>query len=488
MAKSKPESPNCKPGDGKDPGKPVEECPRGQLLVYVKDADGKPVENVDVDAGAWGKQKTDKDGLADFGKVAAGTHPVKAKKAGHAPKRGDPEGEDAKADVTVTDGSKTEVNLVQHPICANVAFFEGAKTRSKYYGFDHKTNRPATPGTDEYWLPTPAARSLTMPGIKQTRDGARWVSVAIGKETEVEINFAFTGSDCIPCITNSCYEVAPANIAEVVTSSINAKKATFKIKGKAAGEASLKVTCDGKDIGWFHIWCVAQVTIKVDVCNLVTTKAPATPFSRASLEAVFNDIFQQVAIKVNMKNLGDVDVSGNATLATTEATGYPAPDNKFDARQNVLTALHNAATASLTARPATEPKPRVGAYRVYRYVPTAGALWGGFVINIGSSPAFSFMTDGAYARNSTAHEFGHCLGLKHPAHDPGNSQFPAHNRSTVGGATPAYTATNTEPATTAKAAKFNVMPKDPTNLMGYWPTKPERKPIRYLQWKACKRS
>ena len=33
------------------------------------------------------------------------------------------------------------------------------------------------------------------------------------------------------------------------------------IKGKAEGESSLKVICDGNDIGWFHIWCKTQKTI-----------------------------------------------------------------------------------------------------------------------------------------------------------------------------------------------------------------------------------
>src|SRR4051812_48347945 len=100
--------------------------------------------------------------------------------------------------------------------CPDVSFFEGSKTRSKYFGFDHKTNRVVKHGKDEYWLPTPAHGAISAPKNRTTRDGARWVSVALGKETEVEIHFAFKRDKCIPCIANCTYEVTPAKIAEVV--------------------------------------------------------------------------------------------------------------------------------------------------------------------------------------------------------------------------------------------------------------------------------
>jgi hypothetical protein len=145
------------------------------LVVEVKDEDGDPVCDVAVDACDWGVRQTGEDGTADYGKVPAGTHLVTARKAGHGPARNQPEGQDFEEDVTVTDGSTTTVALVQHPLCANVSFCEGPTTRSKYFGFDHKTNLVATPGTDEYWLPTRAAGSLSLPGNKQTRDGARLI-------------------------------------------------------------------------------------------------------------------------------------------------------------------------------------------------------------------------------------------------------------------------------------------------------------------------
>jgi len=480
----------------KKPSNPKESCPLGELIVLVKDADGIPVIDVDVTAGALGAKKTNKDGIADYGKVGAGVYTVKAKKAGHSPKRNDPEDGDSKTGVTVAAGSKTTVNLVQHPICANVSFFEGSTTRANYFGFDHKTNLVATPGSDEYWLPTPARGSLTLPTNRQTRDGGRWVSVAVGKETEVEINFAFKTTECIPCISNSRYEVVPATIAEVVTTNVTSKKAVFKIKGKAEGEASLKVICDGKDIGWFHIWCKNEATLKVDVVNLITNRAPVNAFSIASLKTAFNEIYSQAAIKIDMIDLGNVDLTGNATLATTESAGYPSTGKflaktgsprPYDSKATVLNALDVAASAVLSAR-TTAPLARAGAYRIYRYIPTGGAAIGGTVLGIGSSPAFAFIADSAAARNSMAHEFGHCLGLKHPSDGSSGSQFAIHNRSSCNQAVPAYTATNTEPATSSASAKSNIMAKDPTNLMGYWSDKANRKPIRYHQWVACNRS
>jgi hypothetical protein len=81
--------------------------------------------------------------------------------------------------------------------------------------------------------------------------------------------------------------------------------------------------------------------------------------------------------------------------------------------------------------------PRAGAYRVYRYVPTAGCAIGGTVANIGLSPAYSFISDGGSGRNSTAHEFGHCLGPKHPPDSTSTGQFTAHMRATLSIAVPA---------------------------------------------------
>jgi hypothetical protein len=486
------EDPGPDPDNNRPKPKPLPEK-IAELLVNVKDVDGKPVEGADVTAA--GGKKTDKNGVADFGKVSPGTYDVKAEKPGHGKKKFDKVEFDEKKAVSVPDGKKTVVDLIQHPQCANTAIFEGNTTRSKYFGFDHKTNLIAA-ANDEYWLPTPDKGTLTMPGSKFTRDAARWVSIAVDQEVELEIEFAFKPAECIPCIANTTFEVIPANIAEVVTTKVTAKKAAFKIKGKAVGEAALKVKCDGKDQGWFYIWCQNEATIKIDIGVIKTALAPNQAYSLANLTSHFSDIYRQAVLKVDTFDLGVIDLTASPGLAAIEATGY-GPGGQFldkndsppsyNQKTTILNALHAAATTSLNARTAA-PLPRAGAYRMYWYVPTGGCSILGTVLNIGSKISFGFAADSATARNSMAHEFGHSLNLRHPSDPSSASHFAAHNRSTLNTAVPAYTATNTEPSSATDTAASNVMANDPTNLMGYWSDRPNRKPLRYHQWKIASRT
>jgi len=495
--KPKPETPDKpKPAPPPKPKPTPPPKPITELVVTVKDEDGKLIEGAKVVSGAAGTKTTNKEGVADFGKVEPGKYDITAEKGGHSKKKNDPVGKDEKKQVDVPEGSKTQVELCQHPSCANVAFFEGPTTRQYYFGFDHKTNLVAAPN-GEYWKPVPDRGTLTMPGNKLTRDAARWVSVAVGQQTQLEINFDFKGTECIPCIENSTFEVVPANIAEVVTASVSGKKAAFKIKGKAVGEASLKVICDGQDLGWFHIWCVNEATLKLDIACLITNRAPVATYNMGLLRQHFEDIYRQACIKIDMVDLGSINLTSNAPLATIESSGYPAGGGVFLAKSGtprpynskgaVLNALHGAASTVLGAR-TTAPLARAGAYRLYWYVPTVGCSILGTVLNIGSNISFGFQPDSSTARNSTAHEFGHSLNLRHPSDGSSGPQFAAHNLSTRNVASPAYTATNTEPASTPRTPRSNVMANDPTNLMGYWPDRPNRKRLRYHQWKAASRS
>ena len=197
-----------------------------------------------------------------------------------------------------------------------------------------------------------------------------------------------------------------------------------------------------------------------------------------------------------MRDLGNIDLTGNAPLAAIESSGYPATGQflaksgtpqPYASKGAVLNALHAAATTSLAAR-TTAPLARNGAYRLYWYVPTVGCSILGTVLGIGSRVGFGFAADSTTARNSCAHEFGHSLNLRHPSDGSSGPQFAAHNRSTLNAAVPAYAATNTEPSSAADTASSNVMANDPTNLMGYWDDRPNRKPLRYHQWKAASRS
>ena len=490
-----PPEPEPNPNPGPSPNPRPTPTPVAELMVTVKNLFGKPVEGVTVTAGALGSKITDKNGIADFGQVTPGSYAITAAKTGHGKTRNGIEEKDEKK-VSVPDGSKTAVDLIQHPECANVAFFEGSKTRATYFGFDHKTNIKAPPKT-EYWVPVPDKGTLAMPASAAAqiaaRDGARWVSVAVGKEAELEINFAFKDAECIPCLANSTYQVIPATVAEVVTAKITAKQAVFKIKGLAKGEASLKVVCDGQDIGWFYIWCEAEKDLMVDVATIVTTHAAAATYNLAALKLFLDNIYRQAAITMNLKDLGTIDLSANAVVAAAEAPGY-LPGKKFleGAPDAVITsslaALDTEAMASVAARPTPPERGRAGARRLYFYVPTVGGGFNGMALDIGH-PATMIFYDTAPAVYSTcAHEIGHSMKLRHPLHDSGAGQFAAHNLATLNAAVPAYAATNTEPASAAAAGQPNVMSHDPTNLMGYWDDRAARIYLRYHQWKAADRS
>jgi hypothetical protein len=404
------------------------------------------------------------------------------------------------------------------PCCPDVATFEGSKGgRSSYFGFDDKTNLVAAVGTDEYWLPPTKAK--TLPGTKLQRDGARWVSVGVGKEAQVEL--AFAGTFTAACLTNCTFEVDPATVAEVVTTSVATSGVAFKIKGKAAGEASLKVICDGKLRGYFYIWCAVPVVLNLDVCTIKTANAPAAGYSLTSIQATADEIFSQSLISFSMRDLGIVDLTANAAAIAAEAVALTATN--FTTTAAFTTAMHAAAETALQARSAPPPPPppaapaaaapaggaatptpapapvvpagpppvlpRAGAYRVYVYIPTGRQVnAAGTVINIGASPAFSYFLSAGASENSIAHELGHSLGLRHPSDSSVGSQLPAHLLATKNVATTALAATNTEPAVTAAAAAGNIMAADPLNLMGYWGNKVVRKPIRYAQWKTCSRS
>ncbi len=480
------------------PGPKPKPKPVAELVVTVKDLLGKPVEGATVTAGALGTRTTGKDGIADFGKVTPGSYDISASKPGHGKIRNGAEEKDEKKGVSVPDGSKTAVTLIQHPECANVAFFEGSKTRDSYFGFDHKTNFKKGP-KPEYWTPVPAKGSLTMPTNRLTLDAARWVSVAVGKEAELEINYAFLGPDCIPCLANSTFVVSDPKVAEVVTAKISAKQAVFKIKGKAEGETSLKVVCDGHDIGWFHIWCREHKELLVDVATIVTNRTTAATYDIAALQTVLDEIYRQLLVTLNLKDIGTIDLTDNADVVVSEDTEYPAAGGKFqqssteDQDKEFLSMLDVAAMAAVAARPMGAVKGRPGARRLYWYVPDEGAQWAGMVPSIGHSAAFVYKADGPFTRNSAAHEIGHTMKLRHPSDTDGSAQFAHHNLITCNHTVEDIPATNTEPAVVKptepdNAKAPNVMASDPTNLMGYWYKKPARKHLRYHQWQAADRS
>lgn len=112
-----PPTPPDPPPEPKPPGprpgpKPKEEM--AKLVVVVKDADGKPVEDAEVTASGLGPKKTTPAGIADYGEVPPGTYSVSASKPNYGPKKNDVVGPDSKSGIVAPAGQTTQADLVQH--------------------------------------------------------------------------------------------------------------------------------------------------------------------------------------------------------------------------------------------------------------------------------------------------------------------------------------------------------------------------------------
>lgn len=535
---SRPSTPRPAPGRTKPPGPQPPGPPRippgpeivTELVVHVKTADGEPVAEANVSAGALGDRATDENGTANYGRVRPGTYDISAEKPGHSPERRGEVGMDEKKKVNVPAGSRTEVDLVQHPQCANVAWFDGTTSgrREDYFGFDHKTNMivsaeekarieeiaeatehfpaSAVPNTEPYWHPVPDRGAVELEGEGFALDGTPWVSVAIGHEAEVEINFDFKDHECIPCIANTTFEVTPGDVAEVVTESVTEKKALFRIKGAADGKADLRVICDGDDIGRFHIWCKPLKVMRVNVVHVVTRRSREEDYDFDGVTEVLQRVYRQALLEIETVDLGIVRLDDDELTELEDNTLRPHPWDEnlppvFDfGATAAMQRIHDMAFTELESNPPNGEVPSRDDLCLVFYLPdpgTGGVL--GTALQAGSRFSFNFFAGTPTANNTAAHELGHCLGLHHPAHDPPGdgggaaTQFALHNHATLNCDIPAYEATNTEPASAEQEfdpdeeEPFNVMANDPTNLMGYWHDRARREPLRYHQWIAVSR-
>lgn len=358
------------------------------------------------------------------------------------------------------------------PCCPDVSTFEVSSPRTVYFAFDDRTNKAAAPTGNYDNSPTD---TKSLPSNKEDRDGSKWVSVMVGKTSEVVIEFL---GGTAACIGNVTYNVAPATVAKVNAPMPTATGAKFTIEGLAAGEATIEVACNGTTLGWIHVWCAAEVTIAVDLCSIVSQNVVTTPASGstpasttttaisrsasyvvADLEAYLNQVFNQVGVTFSVTDHGDVTIAETTTYAKTAA------------RSLTVEALARAA------------KTFTGAYQMFYWVDVAphsgglGMVPGGVGTGRGAFGYFDHDTTGAY--NTMAHELGHCLNLSHPIHDTDKDEFPHWQLARM---VPHPTTGN----------DTNVLQDDNWNLMGYQgPVSSRganRVDMRYRQWKKCKRS
>ena len=350
--------------------------------------------------------------------------------------------------------------------CPDCATFTRHDPRPSHFGFDDKTNL-IVPGANPYWMPPAAAR--TAPGDRMTRDGSNWLSVATGETTTCVISF----EGAAPCIPNCTVTVEPASVARVTSGALTAGGIAFTIRGEQAGDATVKVRCGGKDLGWVHVACRDLLTFRVGLC-LVNQRVtdedgaesltlPEPVMDVAAYQAFFDDAWRDAAVKVELVALPTHFLPPDTAILNG---AFFAPDNSMamdhvnahwgDRILPMADQIHAAVSA---ANPALAhflylmPKPAAG----------GGSQLNGFARNITAEFAIFFnVNDGTHS--TAAHEFGHMVGLRHPNDPNAAGQYPQHMRDVTNAG--------------------NVIATDQLNLMGYGGPRPDRKRLRYLQWKA----
>lgn len=398
--------------------------------------------------------------------------------------------------------SSTTSSSATATCCPTFARFEGTRRKTitvnsvkkpAYYAFDDRTNiRPgASAGVypaasqEGYWNTIPVG---SHPGTRTTRDGAPWVSVPVGEVTQVEIHM---DPNALSCIANATFISDNPSRVSVLTSKVTSKKADFNIQGRGRGEATIVARCDGKDVGWFHVWCDRVVTLNLDCIQArYGTGSPTLAVNQTTMANGLNDAFRQALIQFNVTWVPVTISAATLALETTAraasaAIGRPATDLHFPSGAALRTYMQSIIPAASRTSPRNGYLFHVPQGSAAVTVPANGApatSFAGVVAPLNSRRGWSYVS-----RASTFwHEVGHMLGLGHPMQT--SHGLPGHLTGSLNLAVPARSKTNTDAAIPAEVAGRNVMALDPQNIMGYSRNRNNRDKLRYGQWKACRRS
>lgn len=363
--------------------------------------------------------------------------------------------------------------------CPEAAVFsELQNARNRYYGYDGLSNIHAPPAFPAYWTALPG----DVPGDKTTRDGSAWVSVPVGGQTEVDISFL--GS--VACIGNCTYEVDPGGVAQLADPAPTAAKQSITIIGLSAGEASLKVKCEGRFLGYIRIWCQVMLTIEVGVGTIRCTseglslldgqplRIPQQGYvqpAAAHVESLLNLVMRQALVTCRVTDIGEADFMSLPAPEKSEAQGYVFDNriaffNQIGMPSFTRNALENkdewdrvkVAVADLARRMVGGGK-RFNIWYMVSDRPLTDRGSTGEVVSIPGGDLFLF-SDEADDEDVIAHELGHLLGLYHPEDASIGSQIPQHLRAT-------------------ETPFFNLYNEDPLNVMSYSLT---QLTLLYSQW------